>query len=39
MLHQRPRAAQRRIVSMRARIWALVACGSGGPPQVRRNSA
>src|SRR5580692_8510341 len=26
-------------MSMRARIWSAVACGSGGPPQVRRSSA
>src|SRR6266581_347846 len=31
--------AQRRIMSMRARIWSAVAWGSGGPPQVRRSSA
>src|SRR6266566_7310695 len=31
--------AQRRIMSMRARIWSAVACGSGGPPQARRSSA
>src|SRR6266581_2551551 len=31
--------AQRRMVSMRARIWSAVAWGSGGPPQVRRSSA
>src|SRR5690348_9577300 len=30
--------AQRRMVSMRSRIWSAVACGSGGPPQVRRSS-
>src|SRR2546429_5887152 len=30
--------AQRRMVSMRSRIWSAVACGSGGPPQVRRRS-
>src|SRR2546427_206671 len=26
------------MVSMRAWIWSAVACGSGGPPQVRRSS-
>src|SRR5437773_12344970 len=30
--------AQRRMVSMRSRIWSAVACGSGGPPQVRRSA-
>src|SRR6266566_7172421 len=30
--------AQRRMVSIRSRIWSAVACGSGGPPQVRRRS-
>src|SRR6478735_6425946 len=30
--------AQRRMVSMRSRIWSAVAWGSGGPPQVRRRS-
>src|SRR6266576_5970363 len=30
--------AQRRMVSIRSRIWSAVACGSGGPLQVRRRS-
>jgi EmrB/QacA subfamily drug resistance transporter len=36
---QRPDVAQRRIVSIRARICSPVASGSGGPPQARRSSA
>src|SRR2546429_7629076 len=30
--------AERRIGAMGARIWSAVACGKGGPPQVRRRS-
>ena len=36
---QRRAVAQPRIMSMRARIWSAVACGSGGPPHARRRSA